>query len=160
MWQRYLTFKLPCPEPIAFTASLRLYCFMRRCRGFLSDAGTPYRKVFPISFLCRTSSEQSPFEVPATKEGENFLHGFDTQLRCLTLTSFDYRPIGTLFDNRLISLRLPKATLLSSGPTSQIPHHPGYCKVASRSDLHCNAFKRATGTPFASLGVMSGRLSA
>ncbi len=81
----YLTFKLPFPEPIAFTASLRLYCITRRFRGFLSDAGTPYRKVFPISCLCRTSSEQSPFEVPATKEGENFLHGFDTALRALTL---------------------------------------------------------------------------
>ncbi len=88
----YLPFKLPCPEPIAFTASLRLYCFTRRFRGFLSDAGTPYRKVFPISFLCRTSPEQSPFEVPATKEGENFLHGFDTALRALTL---DYARLST-----------------------------------------------------------------
>ena len=124
-----MTFKLPCPEPIAFTTSLRLYCFTRRCRGFLSDAGTPYRKVFPISFLCRTPSEQSPFEVPATKEGENFLHGFDTQLRCLTVHQCTlmriyvpqgtYRPIYALFEIRLISLRLPKATLLPSGPTSQ-----------------------------------------
>ncbi len=124
---------------------------MRRYRGFLSDAGTPYRKVFPISCLCRTSSEQGPFEVPATKEGENFLHGFDTALRALTLDTFapqitiyryptetgqplrpphkslnvcalrhlDYRPICALFEIRLISLRLPKATLLPSGPTSQ-----------------------------------------
>ncbi len=88
----YLPFKLPCPEPIAFTANLRLCCFIRRYRGFLSDAGTPYRKVFPISYLCRTSPEQSPFEPPATKEGENFLHGFDTALRALTL---DYARLST-----------------------------------------------------------------
>jgi hypothetical protein len=117
-------------------------------------------KFSPFLLLCRTSSEQSPFEVPATKEGENFLHGFDTALRALTL---DYARLST--NLRSIRNSLDFSALAESnppvvGPHKSKPHHPGYCKEAHRSDLHCNAFKRATGTPFASLGVMSGRLSA
>lgn len=57
---------------------LRLYCFMRRCSGCLSDAGTPYRP--------------APKTAYAEKLFGAGLHGFDTALRALTL---DYARLST-----------------------------------------------------------------
>ncbi len=99
----YLTFKLPCPEPIAFTASLRLYCFMRRCRGSLSDAGTPYRP--------------APKTVYAEKLFGAGLHGFDTALRALTL---DYARLST--NLRSIRNSLDFSALAESNPPAVGPH--------------------------------------